>query len=338
MTLSCARPRAFSLDPTGVTDVDGRSGVPPVRTVFLGSGSFGVPTLRALVEHPDIDLVAVVTSPERPAGRGGRPAATPIHEEATAVGLSPILTPDRLRAAEATRQVLELDPGLLVLADYGQIVPATMLDLRHGALNLHPSLLPRHRGATPVASTILAGDRESGVTLIRMDDGLDTGPIVAQDRRPLAGTERTPDLEQSLAADAADLLARSMGPWIKGRLPADPQPDDGATMTRRLRRADGRIDPTRPGVELERQIRAFQPWPGSFIDTNVGRVVVWVAAVDPGAGPVIGRFDAVGLGVGAGDRLRLIEVQPAGGRRMSWDAFRRGRPAIVDSHIVNPES
>ena len=159
---------------------DGRAGGSRVRTVFLGSGAFGIPALRRLAEHPEVELVGVVTAPPRLAGRRQVETPTEIEAAARILGLSPILTPERLRAPESVASVLGLGPGLAVLADYGQLVPPSLLDLPHGALNLHPSLLPRHRGATPIPAAILAGDAETGVSLMRMDEGLDTGPIVAQ--------------------------------------------------------------------------------------------------------------------------------------------------------------
>ena len=302
------------------------------RTVFVGSGAFGQPSLEQLREHQDVDLVGVVTAPPKPAGRGGRLTPTRIGKRAAEIGVDPILTPARLRAPASIEGVLELGPDLLVLADYGQIVPAELLDVRLGALNVHPSLLPRHRGATPVPAAILAGDPESGVTLIRMDAGIDTGPIVAQRRMALTGSETAPGLEAELAALAGELLAATVGPWLRGEIEARLQPDDGATMTRPLRREDGRLDPSRAPVELERQIRAFQPWPGSFVDTPLGRIVVWNA--EPAdAGPPAGTFDADGLGT-AGGRLRLLEVQAAGGKRMPWSDYVRGHPAIVGASIV----
>ncbi len=314
---------------------DERAGGSRVRTVFLGSGGFGRESLRRLDEHPDVQLVGVVTAPPRPAGRGQDVRRSLIHDTATDLGIDPILTPGRLRAADALGAVLALDPGLIVLADYGQIVPAALLGLPHGALNLHPSLLPRHRGATPIPATILAGDAETGVTLMRMDEGLDTGPIVAQAHVPLDGRETTPALEQRLAHVAAGLLVDHVGPWLRGELDARPQPADGATLTRPLRRGDGRLDPRRSAAELERQVRAYQPWPGTFVDTPLGRLIVWGAEAVTGPGsPQLGAFDADGLGVGSGERLRLTEVQPAGGKRMSWEAFVRGRAAIVGSTVV----
>ncbi|MEP6639344.1 MAG: methionyl-tRNA formyltransferase [Chloroflexota bacterium] len=316
----------------------GRADGSRVRTVFLGSGGFGVGALRALSAHPDVDLVGIVTAQPRPAGRKQRVTQTPIEMTAGDVGIETILTPERLRTPEAISSVLALEPELAVLVDYGQIVPPELLALRHGALNLHPSLLPRHRGATPIPAAILAGDAETGVTLMRMDAGLDTGPIVARRTRRLDGTETTPVLEAVLAQDAADLVATHLGSWIAGELEARPQPIEGVSLTRPLRREDGRLDPRHPAVELERQVRAYQPWPGSFIDTVAGRIVVWrahdIGIPADGETMLPGRIRNSGMDAGDQAFLTFDEVQPAGGRRMSWKDFLRGHPAIVGSEIV----
>jgi methionyl-tRNA formyltransferase len=310
-----------------------------VRTVFLGSGGFGREALRRLASREDVDLVGVVTAPPRPAGRSQQLTTTPLAETADELGTRTILTPERLRAPHATDAVLALHPDLLVLADYAQIVPAALLGVRLGALNLHPSLLPRHRGSTPIPAAILAGDGETGVSLMRMDEGLDTGPILDQERVTLDGTETTPALEAALEHVAAGLLDRDLGRWIRGDVEPWPQDEAGATLTRPLRREDGRLDPRRAAIDLERQVRAYQPWPGSFVDTPLGRIVTWSAGVDDSAGaegsagPARGVFDEQGLGVGDGERLRLIEVQPAGGKRMTWEAFIRGRPSIVGAQV-----
>ena len=308
-----------------------------VRTVFLGSGGFGVESLRRLASHDDIQLVGVTTAPPRPAGRKQELTPTPIHRAADELGIGPVLTPERLRAPDSIAAVLALAPELLVLADYGQIVPAALLEVEHGALNLHPSLLPRHRGATPIPATILAGDAETGVTLMRMDEGLDTGPVIARERVALDGTETTPRLEAALATVAADLLAETVGPWIRGEREARPQDTRGATLTRPLTREDGRLDPRSPAVDLERQVRAYQPWPGSYVDTPSGRIVVWSASPGGTAGLATGTLDPHGLGVGDGERLQLLEVQPAGGRRMTWEAFVRGKPSIVGSRVISAD-
>jgi methionyl-tRNA formyltransferase len=307
-----------------------------VRTVFLGSGRFAQPILGRLAAHPAIEVVAVVTAPPRPVGRRQIATPTPVETTARELGLD-VKAPARLRERAALGDILGLEPALIVLADYGQIVPPELLGLAYGALNLHPSLLPRHRGATPIPAAILAGDPETGVSLMRMDEGLDTGPLVALERVSLAGDETAPALEARLAIVAAGLLARSLDAWLAGTIEAEPQPDTGATLTRPLRRGDGRIDPTLPAELLERQIRAYLPWPGSFVEIGSDRLVVLAGAVtvsdqDDEPGRLVPDERGLALATGAG-RLLLDEVQPAGGRPMTGEAFLRGRPAILGQTV-----
>ena len=180
--------------------------------------------------------------------------------------------------------MLELEPGLAVLADYGQLVPPSLLDLPHGALNLHPSILPRHRGATPIPAAILAGDAETGVSLMRMDQGLDTGPIVAQRHHPFDRSRNDPRTSRLDSPRwRPDLLVDTLGAWLRGAITQRAQPVEGATLTPRLSREDGRLDPERPALELERQVRAYQPWPGSFVDSTFGRIVVWSSSPEASA-------------------------------------------------------
>jgi methionyl-tRNA formyltransferase len=313
----------------------------PARTIFFGSGAFAVPVLRALLAHPSIEVVGVVTPPDRPAGRRGEPTPVPIAVEARRFGL-PLLQPDRVRTPETAAAIEALAPELGVLADFGRIVPPSILEIpRHGILNVHPSLLPRHRGATPVPATILAGDPEAGVTVMRMDEGLDTGPLLGGRSWPLEGSETASELEARAAREGAGLLAELLGPYLLGRLEPVPQDEALSSLTRPLRRADGRLDPARPAVEIERQVRAFQPWPGSFVETPLGRLVILKGLVaERGASDRIGALVADGLGlalVAADGRLRLLEVQPAGRRPMTGAAFRRGHPEIV-GQIVSEAS
>jgi methionyl-tRNA formyltransferase len=325
------------------------------RTVFLGSGAFAVPIVDALAAHPATDLVAIVTAPPRPAGRGATLHPTPVGAWAAGRGLG-TLTPQRLLDPAVLDAIRALSPDLLVLADYGRLVPSTLLDLpRFGALNLHPSLLPRHRGATPIPATILTGDPETGVTLMRMDEGLDTGPIVAQRTVAVRGEETAPELEARLSSVAADLLMGSLAPWLSGELEARPQDPAAATLTRPLRREDGVLDPRLPAADLERQVRAYQPWPGSYLDTEAGRIIVWRAGVRdaaedegmplPADSVTPGRLVATVAAEPAGDPLamttgrgllRLLEVQPAGRRRMSGAALLRGRPHLVGTRVALP--
>jgi methionyl-tRNA formyltransferase len=311
------------------------------RTIFLGTGAFAVPIVAALAEHPSVDLLGVITAPSRPGSRG-RLIEPPVADWASESGV-PTLRPTRLRAADSVAEVAALRPDLLVLADYGQIVPESLLTLpRYGALNLHPSLLPRHRGATPIPAALLAGDEETGVTLMRMDAGLDTGPIVAQRRVAIGAHETAPDLEERLSIEAAALLADALDAWLSGSVQARAQDETEATLTRSLRREDGRADPGRTAAQLEAQVRAFQPWPGTFLDTDSGRVVVWRAHPgverDPGVSiGALARSSSGGLALAAADRmLELDEVQPAGGRRMTGAELLHGRPSLATAKISAP--
>jgi methionyl-tRNA formyltransferase len=310
----------------------------PVRTLFLGSGRFAQPTLGRLAAHPSVELVGVVTAPPRPVGRRQIETPTPIETQARELGLD-VHAPERLRDPIAIDELLSLEPDLVVLADYGQIVPPELLERRFGALNLHPSLLPRHRGATPIPAAILAGDAETGITLIRMDDGIDTGPIVAVEHATLGGDETTPALEARLAIAATGVLAGALDPWLDGEIEATPQDETGATMTRPLRRSDGWLDPSRPAWQLERQVRALLPWPGTFLQAGGQRFVVLAAGVVPSEGDdEPGRLvpDAAGLALATADgRLVLHEVQPAGGRPMTGEAFLRGRPSVLGGRVAS---
>lgn len=306
----------------------------PVRSVFFGSGSFAVPVLEVLFVLPGVRLEAVVSAPDRPVGRKAILTPTPVAARARELGL-PLLQPVRVRRPEAVDALAALAPDLFVLADYGQLIPRPLLDLpARGFLNLHPSALPRHRGAAPIPATILAGDAESAVTLIVLTEELDAGPIVAVERLEVRPDDTAVTLERRAAEVAARLLGRTLPEWLAGRLVARAQPSVGMTLTRPLRREDGLLDPARTAVELERQVRAYQPWPGSYLETGDGRLIVWragVAAGDPGdaAGRLVSTSDE-GLAMATADgRLVLDEVQLAGGRRMSAAELLRGRPRLI---------
>lgn len=302
-----------------------------VRTIFLGSGAFGAPALRLLAAHPAIELVGILTAPPRPVGRRQELTATPIARLAADLDLGPVLVPPRLRAPDAIEAVLALRPAFAVLVDYGQLVPAPILGLAHGALNLHPSALPRWRGAAPVPATILAGDRATAVALMQMDEGLDTGPLLARTDLALDGREIAPALEARLADLGAALLDRCLGPWLAGALAAVPQAADGMTMTRPLRREDGRLGPADGAPALERRVRAYTPWPGTFLDIDGERLVVNEASVaagqagdEPGALVRDGDRPAIAT---ANGRLVLLRVTPPGRRPMSGADWLRGRRA-----------
>jgi len=303
------------------------------RVVFFGSGGFALPLVDALAVDPTVEIVAVVTAPDRPAGRGARPRSTPVAARAAELGLAR-LQPERLRSPDTIAALADLRPRLGILADYGRIVPKSILDLpASGFLNVHPSLLPRHRGASPIPVAIIDADAATGVTIIRMDEGVDSGPIVASVTLALTGRESAPELERRLAGLGAALLVRTARAWLAGTLRATPQDETAATFTRPLRREDGRLDPARPAAELERRVRALQPWPGAFVDTALGRLSVDRASVVPGSAddrPGTLEADGDGLALATAEgRLRLDELHLAGARRMSGAELRRGRPGLV---------
>lgn len=310
----------------------------PVRVLFLGSGSFGVPILDALASDAGVTVVGVVSAPDRPTGRGLGVHPAPVAARATELGL-PLLRPARVRDASVAAWIAEAGPDVGVLADFGRIVPPEILALPPaGILNVHPSLLPRHRGAAPIAGAILAGDRETGVSIMRMDAGLDTGPIVAAEGWPLQMDARADAEEDRAAQVGARLVLAVLGPWVRGELDARPQDDAAATMTRPLRRADGLLDPGVPAAILERRVRAFRPWPGTHLEVDGVRIGVVGAHVAPSQDPdVSGSIvaDDGGLALATVDqRLVLDVVRPAGGTTMTGADLRRGRPSLVGARVL----
>ncbi len=307
-----------------------------VRTVFFGSGAFAVPILDAALAAPEVSVVAVVSTPDRPSGRRAEPTPTPVAAAARERGLT-LLQPASLRDPASVAALRACDAPLGILADYGRIVPPDVLALfPRGIVNVHPSLLPRHRGATPIPAAILAGDAELGVGLIELVDRLDAGPVIATRRWSARGDETAPDLEEAAAEAGAALLGESLGPWLAGRRPAVAQEEAAATLTRPLRREDGRLDPGRAAAELERAVRAYAGWPGTFLEAGGTRIAVHAAHVDVPADGTPGTLVAHGDGLAlrtADGRLVLDRVQPAGGRAMTGAELRRGRPQLVGAVV-----
>ena len=310
----------------------------PARTVFFGSGTFAVPILDAIANLHDLEIVAVVTPPDRPAGRSSVPLPVPVAVRALALGL-PLLQVARVRTPEARSAIAGSRPDLGVLADFGQLIPAALVELpRYGILNVHPSALPRHRGATPIPAAILAGDAEGGVSIMQMDAGLDTGPLLAVHRWPLTGQEDFPGLEAVAAVEGARLLLATLPAVLARRAVGTPQDPASATLTRPLARGDGRLDPARPAAALERQVRAYRPWPGTFLEVGPVRLAVLAASASAAQpGDVPGRLVAAGAGLAlatANGRLDLEVVRPAGGRAMDGPEFRRGHGSLIASALA----
>ncbi|MDQ3691639.1 MAG: methionyl-tRNA formyltransferase [Chloroflexota bacterium] len=295
------------------------------RIAFLGTGAFGVPLLSRLIGLAD-ELV-IISQPDRPAGRRLQLRATPVAAFAREHGIQ-VLTPKRLRS-EVSREALgAYAPDGLVLVAYGQLVPQELLDVAaRPPLNVHPSLLPRHRGAAPVAGTILAGDREGGVTLMVMTAELDAGPVVRRWPVSLGGRETSPELEATLADLAAHVIPAELERWASGPIDAEPQNDAAATHVRPFVRADGWIDWQRTAVEIDRQVRALQPWPGTWTSIDGRRIHIRrarpVSGVDnlPVGSLLPGEIPSVACGMGA---LALEIVQPEGRATMPAEAWRRG--------------
>ncbi len=291
-----------------------------MRIAFMGSPDFAVPALQALVVAGH-DVVAVYCQPPRPAGRGQAVRKSPVQVAAEAMGL-PVHTPVRLRRnADAHAAFAALDLDIAVVAAYGLILPEAMLVApRRGCLNIHASLLPRWRGAAPIQAALLAGDRETGVTIMQMDAGLDTGAMLLRGTVPIGPATTATDLHNALAAIGAALMLQALD------TPPTPivQPEDGATYAAKLTRDDGRIDWHQDAALLDRQIRALNPWPGTFtrLDGVVLKILAASLASGTGAaGTAIGADLTIACGQGA---LLLARVQVPGRAAMSADAFLRG--------------
>jgi methionyl-tRNA formyltransferase len=291
-----------------------------MRLAFMGSPDFAVPALRAL-HAAGHEIAAIYAQPPRPAGRGQRETPCPVHREALALGL-PVRTPARVRRDTAEHEAFAaLDLDAAVVAAYGLILPKPMLDApRRGCLNIHASLLPRWRGAAPIHAAILAGDAESGVTIMRMEEGLDTGPMLLKEATPISAETTVQALHDSLAEIGARLILRALAEDP----PGIPQPDEGVTYAPKLTKEDGRLDWTQDAATLERRVRALNPWPGTFFGHGGEQVRVLAARVEPGAGaPGTVLDDAALIACGAG-ALRLTRLQRPGRAPLPADAFLRG--------------
>jgi methionyl-tRNA formyltransferase len=310
----------------------------PVRIVFMGTPEFSVGSLSALLEmshgdKPLIRMVGVFTQPDRPAGRGGAVAAPAVKLAALDAGL-PVYQPERLSRSAAFKDLAYLRPDLIVVVAYAQILSPRVLDLpRFGCLNVHASLLPRYRGASPIQAAILDGSGETGVTIMRIDEGLDTGPILAQVRVPIEERETSGSLAVVMSSAGARLLAATLQGWIAGTVEAVPQDDALATMTKPLTKDDGRIDWSRPAVAIERQVRAMSPWPGAFAESKAGLLKIHAAIVLPATceglpGTLVALPDGPAVITGDG-RLLLLEVQPAGRRSMPGPDWLRGARSLL---------
>jgi len=290
----------------------------------MGSPDFAEPALRALVAvYP---VLGVVTQPDRPSGRGMTLSPPPVKVAAQELGI-PVIQPEKLRAPEALQQLQAWAPDLIVVAAFGQILRPNVLELpRFGCINIHASLLPRHRGSAPIQAAILAGDTQTGITIMKMDAGVDTGPMLRQRAIPILPQDTGGSLFEKLSALGGELLLETLPGYLSGEITPQPQPETGVTYIGMLKKEDGLLDFTLPAVELERKIRAFSPWPGTYLIWNDAPLKIHAAHVQPGSLPSGQRLVLDGLpAVGTASGLLVFDdLQPAGKKSMPGKAFLSG--------------
>jgi methionyl-tRNA formyltransferase len=312
------------------------------RVVFMGTPEFAVPPLLALLRS-GYDIVGVLTRPDSPAGRGQQMEESPVKEIARAENLS-IHQPRTLREPAVLAELAALKPDLLVVAAYGLILPPAVLALPpRGCINIHGSLLPKHRGAAPIAAAILAGDAETGVSIMLMDAGVDSGPVLSRVAIPISDDDTTGTLTARLADLGAELLISTLPGWLEGRATPEPQPATGASYAPRIEKRDGRIRWGEPAALIARRVRAYRPWPSAYTTWHGQTLKVIRARVGGGTrdqGPgirdqglvVAGERDEAGVITGDG-LLWLEEVQLAGKRVLPIETFLRGAPEFIGGKL-----
>jgi methionyl-tRNA formyltransferase len=303
-----------------------------MRVIFIGTGEIGVPTLQALLRSDEHQLAAIVTQPDKPVGRDQRIKPPPI-KKALAGRKIPVLQPARIKDRHSIEEISALSPEVIVVMAYGQILPQGILETpRVACLNLHASLLPRHRGAAPIQAAIASGDSETGITVMYMDEGLDTGDILLQRKIDILPTDTAGSLHDRLAQIAPDALLESLQLLAREIAPRVPQNNAPATYAPKLNRDDGKIDWAEPAEAIERKVRAFNPWPGAFttVAAKSGKprnLKIFSASIVDLAGEPgeILQTEERSLVIAASERaLSLKEVQPEGKRRMTSAEFLRG--------------
>lgn len=301
-----------------------------MKIVFMGTPAFAVKSLEACLELGEV--IAVVTQPDKPRGRGQEVSFSPVKALAVAKNLA-VLQPVKIRGTDFAQQVKALGADIAVVTAYGKILPQDVLDApRRGCVNVHASLLPRWRGAAPIQWAIAAGDEKTGVCLMQMDAGMDTGGVIDRAELPILPDDTSASLHDRLALLGGEVLKRSLRRYVDGAQPVVPQPSEGVVMAPMIKKEDGRLDWSRPAVELERRLRAFTPWPGAFCASEHGVLKVTKAAVGSGRGApgTVLAASADGIEVAcAGGSLLLQTLQPEGKRAMTAREFLAGRKVTV---------
>jgi methionyl-tRNA formyltransferase len=302
-----------------------------LRIIFMGTAELSCASLEKLAR--DYSVAAVVTQPDKPKGRELKPQPSPVKILAGKLKL-PVLQPARARDEKFISELRELKPDLIAVVAYGQILPQTILDLpKFGCVNLHTSLLPKYRGASPIQSAILNGETETGVTIIKMNAGLDTGDILTQTLELILPEDNSATLHDRLAQLGAELLAQTIPDFVAGKISPRPQPAEGASYAAKIKKEEGRIDWNQPAQKILDRLRAFTPWPGAFTflkaDPKLQLLKIWKAEImeRSGAAGEILQADKNGVVVACGQNaLRILELQREGGRRMNAPEFLAGHP------------
>jgi methionyl-tRNA formyltransferase len=292
--------------------------------VFMGTPDFAVPTLNALIQHHQV--LGVVTQPDRPAGRGGQIQLSPIKQLAMAHNI-PVFQPEKLRRQEAIEELKQWQPDVYVVAAFGQILPQSVLDIPpHGSVNVHGSLLPRWRGAAPIHAAIRAGDAETGITIMKIDAGLDTGPMLAKRAIPIAPDETGQSLHDKMALLGAELLVETLPGYLSGAIQPQPQDDSLATFAPQIEKEEGHINWTQDAANIERLVRAFTPWPGTFTFWQGKQLKIHAGTTEAGRAQPGQVIDVAGnVAIGTGEGLFLpTEVQLQGKKRGSIADFVNG--------------
>ena len=312
----------------------------PLRIVFCGTSDFALPSLRHLAAQPDFQIVGVVTQPDRPRGRGQATASPPVKDAAVAAGLA-VYQPQKIKSDEALEYFKRVAPDVVAIIAYGQIIPQHLIEIpRLGWINLHGSLLPKYRGAAPVHRAILNGETRTGLTTMRIDAGLDTGPMLLKYESEIGPDETAPELYARLAEAGAPLLAETLRGIERGTLTPAPQDNSQATFAPPLKKEEGRIDWSLPVQKIYNRIRALQPWPGTFTSFRGKNCAIWGRPADlapsqqpPGA--IALRGDSVIVACGEGSALRIEFVQLEGRKRITGREFANGARLAPDDRFID---
>ncbi|HEY1663931.1 MAG TPA: methionyl-tRNA formyltransferase [Verrucomicrobiae bacterium] len=311
----------------------------PMTIVFMGTAELSCASLERLARDGQFQIAAVVTQPDKPKGREMKLQPSAVKLLAQKFNL-PVLQPAKARDEKFIAELRELKPDLIVVVAYGQILPQAILDLpKAGCINVHTSLLPKYRGASPIQSALLNGESETGVTIMKMDAGLDTGPILTQRPLPILPEDNSQTLHDRLAQLGAELLAGTIPDYVAGKISPHPQPAEGVSYAAKIKKEDGKIDWTQPAKKILDRMRAFTPWPGVFAtfrqDAKPLLLKIWKAEIIGRSGPAgeVLQADKTGIVIACGtEAMRISELQLEGGRRMSAQEFLAGHPLSPGGH------